>query len=142
MKKTEVKKILIIEARFYEHIADMLYEAAIKELGGYQIERLQVPGAFEIPAAIKFASNSNKYDGFIALGCVIRGKTTHYDYVCNETARCIANLGLDGLAIGFGLITVENEAQALERADFKQKNIGGKAAIACIKMMEIKNIYE
>src|SRR5690349_2793017 len=130
-----MKKILIIEARFYEHLADMLAEGALAEIkaAGLDYDRIPVPGAFEIPAAISMAIAGGKYDGYVALGCVIRGETSHYDYVCGEAARGINKLAMKYNApIGFGIITAENEAQSLVRADKAKKNMGGKAAKACI----------
>ncbi|MES2677574.1 MAG: 6,7-dimethyl-8-ribityllumazine synthase [Pseudomonadota bacterium] len=137
-------KILIVQAPFYQHISAMLLEGAIGEAkkNNLNYEIIDVLGAFEIPAAIAFASKTNKYQGFVALGCVIRGETTHYDYVCIESARGLNELGYkNGLAIGYGIITCENEAQAIARADVSQKNKGGFAVLACLKMMEIKNKF-
>ncbi|MCE3232581.1 MAG: 6,7-dimethyl-8-ribityllumazine synthase [Rickettsiaceae bacterium] len=136
-----MKKILIIEARFYNHLADMLVEGALTEIeaAGYEYERIIVPGAFEIPATISMAIASGRYVGFVGLGCVIRGETTHYDYVCEQSAYGINKLAMKyNVAIGFGIVTAENEAQALARADKTKKNMGGKAALACIRMMQIK----
>ena len=137
-------KILIVESRFYNKISDMLLEGAINEIkkNNCEYEIITVPGAFEVPAVISFASKTNKYDGYVALGCVIRGETTHYDYVCSESARGLNDLAIkDGLAIGYGIITVEDEAQAIARADIKQKDKGGFAAMACLKMVEIKKKF-
>lgn len=137
-------KILIIEAPFYKHISQMLLEGATAELKkhNHEYEIIEVLGAFEIPAAISMAENSKKYDGYVALGCVIRGETTHYDYVCIESARGLNELGFrQNLAIGYGIITCENEAQAIARADIKQKNKGGFASAACIRMIEIKKQF-
>lgn len=136
-----MKPILIIEARFYESLAESLFDGAVAELNkaGLAFERLSVPGAFEIPAALHMAIASGKYSGFITLGCVIRGETTHYDYVCEEAARGINKLAVKYHApVGFGIITAENGKQAEVRADKTQKNMGGKAASACLRMMEIK----
>ena len=118
--------ILIVEARFYEDIADELVKGAMGALekAGVTFDRLAVPGAFEIPAAIRMAIRAmhfhphrRRYDGYVALGCVIRGETTHYDYVCQESARGLQNLALEfTLALGYGILTVENESQAWERA--------------------------
>jgi len=138
-------KILIVESRFYHKISDMLLEGAIDEIqrNNCEYEIITVPGAFEVPAVISLASKINKYDGYVALGCVIRGETTHYDYVCKESARGLNDLAIrNGLAIGYGIITVENEAQAIVRADIKQKNKGGFAAMVCLKMIEIKKKFE
>jgi 6,7-dimethyl-8-ribityllumazine synthase len=140
--------IMIVEAPYYRHIAEEMAKGAIQALdaAGASYERVVVPGAFEIPAAIRFAvaaaaSNRHRgFDGFIALGCVIRGETTHYDYVCNESARGLQDLALrHDLAIGFGILTVENEAQALARARVEKKNKGGEAARACLAMIDLKH---
>jgi 6,7-dimethyl-8-ribityllumazine synthase len=138
--------ILIVEARFYTHIADFLVEGAIAEIKrrGARCSRVSVPGAFEIPAAIRMAVAARHgmrpdFDGFVALGCVIRGETSHYDYVCGESARGLMELSLNpGLAIGYGILTVENEAQALVRAKPDQKNKGGVAASACLDMIALR----
>ncbi len=137
-----MKKILIVEARFYPHISDLLLSGAITALkeSGYNYEIINVMGALEIPATIALAKS--KFDGFVALGCVIRGETSHYDIVANESARGIMQLTLtDKLAIGNGILTVENENQAIVRADPKQKNKGGFAAMASIKMIELKHKF-
>jgi 6,7-dimethyl-8-ribityllumazine synthase len=143
-------RILIVEAPYYRAISDELAAGAIEALekAGAQYDRLEVPGAFEIPAAIAFAAGLNlidetelavAYDGYLALGCVIRGETTHYDYVCGESARGLQDLALhDGLAIGFGILTVENEAQAWARAKRDKKNKGGEAANACLAMIALR----
>ena len=138
-------QILIVEARFYEDIADMLAEGAVKalEAAGAGYERLSVPGALEIPAAIKFATLSRKYDAFVALGCVIRGETAHYDIVCNESARGLTDLALrHDLAIGNGILTCENNEQAIVRADPAQKNKGAGAAEAALAMAAIKSRFQ
>jgi 6,7-dimethyl-8-ribityllumazine synthase len=136
-----MKKILIIQADFYKHISALLLEGAVKKINeaGCLHEIVTVPGAFEIPAVISIAETSKKYDGYVALGCIIRGETTHYDYVCAESARGLNELAMkDRLAIGYGIITVENESQALERADLKKKDKGGFAAFACLEMIKIR----
>jgi 6,7-dimethyl-8-ribityllumazine synthase len=140
--------ILIVEARFYEDIADELVKGAMGALekAGVTFDRLAVPGAFEIPAAIRMAIRAmhvhphrRRYDGYVALGCVIRGETTHYDYVCQESARGLQDLALEfTLALGYGILTVENESQAWERARVDRKNKGGDAARACLAMIEAK----
>ena len=137
-----MKKILIITAGFYKDYEQMLLQGAKSELekSGVAHEILEVPGCFEIPAALSIAVKTNSYDGFIALGCVIRGETTHYDYVCNESARGINHLAMKhGVAVGFGIITAETDEQAFMRADPKQKNLGGRAASACITMIALKD---
>jgi 6,7-dimethyl-8-ribityllumazine synthase len=139
-----MKKILIVQADFYKEISKLLLEGAIKKIinSGYEYEIITVPGAFEIPAVIAFAKDSKQYDGYVALGCVIRGETTHYDYVCEESARGLNKLAIEEkLAIGYGIITVENEKQAIARADLKQKDKGGFAAMACIEMIKIKEKF-
>ena len=133
---------LIVEARFYEDLGDALAEGAISaiEAAGASYERIEVPGALEIPAAISFAAASdNAYDGYVALGCVIRGETSHYDTVCNESARGIMDLTIhDHLAIGNGIITVENGDQAWARAKRSDKDKGGDAARAAMAMAALK----
>ena len=140
--------ILIVEARFYEGITDELVKGAVGvlEQAGVTFDRLAVPGAFEIPAAIRMAIRAmhfhphrRRYDGYVALGCVIRGETTHYDYVCQESARGLQDLALEfTLALGYGILTVENETQAWERARVDRKDKGGAAARACLTMIEAK----
>ena len=139
---TGTPNVLIVEARYYAHISDELLKGAVAalDLVGATHDRVTVPGAFEIPAAIKYAVQAGaNYQGFIALGCVIRGETTHYDYVCEQSSRGLQNLALaHNLAIGFGILTVENEAQALARARVDKKNKGGEAARACLAMILLK----
>ena len=138
------KKFLIIEASFYNDILELLVDGAIQqlELNKFKYERLEVPGALEIPGAIAMAARTGAYVGFIALGCVIRGETTHYDIVSNESARGLMWLSYERhLAIGNGIITVENREQALERASVSKKNKGGAAALAAIKMHSINQRY-
>ena len=137
--------IMIVEARYYPHISDELLKGALAALeeAGATHERFTVPGAFEIPAAIRFAVEAAAaYDGYVALGCVIRGETTHYDYVCEQSARGLQDLALaHSLAIGFGILTVENEAQALARARVDKKNKGGEAARACLAMVALRRRF-
>jgi 6,7-dimethyl-8-ribityllumazine synthase len=134
--------ILIVEAPYYIHIADELRRGAERALAtaGASHERISVPGAFEIPGAIGHVSRaSDRFDGFVALGCVIRGETTHYDYICSESTRGLQDLAVrDGIAIGFGILTVENEAQALVRASPDRKDKGGEAVRACLAMVDLK----
>lgn len=135
-------KVLILEARFHEPITEMMVKGAIAvlEQSGVKYERLSVPGSFEIPGAIKFAMNM--YDGFVALGCVIRGATSHFEYVCAESARGLMALAMEhNMAIGYGILTCETEAQAIERADPKQLDKGGDAAAACLRMIELKSRF-
>ena len=138
-------KVLIVEARFYDDIADELAKGAIGALEavGAEVDRIDVPGALEIPAAIRFAADGNDgYDGFVALGCVIRGETSHYDYVCGECARGLMDLTLDySIAIGFGVLTVENREQAWARASMEQLDKGGTVAKAALRMIEIKQEF-
>lgn len=133
---------LIVEARFYEALADAQAEGAIRALdaAGATHDRVSVPGALEIPAAIALAHGGAKhYDGYVALGCVIRGETTHYDTVCNESARALMDLSIaDNLAIGNGILTVENEDQAWARADHRRKDKGGGAAQAALAMVRLR----
>jgi 6,7-dimethyl-8-ribityllumazine synthase len=137
--------ILVVEAPYYTHIAEHLAQGAVAvlEAAGASFERISVPGAFEIPAAIRFAVEGGApYDGYVALGCVIRGETTHYDYVCGESARGLQDLALaHGLAIGYGILTVETEAQALARARVDGRDKGGEAARACLAMITLKQRF-
>ncbi len=139
-----MKKILIVQASFYKQISELLLAGAVQKITdlGFEFEVVTVPGAFEIPAAIAFVVSDKKYDGYVALGCVIRGETTHYDYVCAESARGLSKLAMKyRLPIGYGILTVENEAQAIVRADPKQKDKGGFAANACVEMMKLKERF-
>lgn len=132
--------ILILEARYYSEISDLLAQGAIAELEkwGASYERVEVAGAFELPGGIRMAIATGKFDGYLALGCVIRGETSHYDFICAEVARGIGELAMRHMApVGFGVLTCENHQQALVRADPAQKNKGREAAIACIKMVEL-----
>lgn len=136
-------KFLIVEARFYDHLNDMLVagaRAAIEQ-AGHEVEVLAVPGALEIPGAISLAEESEKFDGYVAIGVVIRGETYHFEIVAGESARGIMALTMDGVAIGNGILTVENEAQALVRADPAQKDKGGEAAKAAIALLEIRQKF-
>lgn len=143
--------IMIIEARYYDDIGEELLSGATQTLdkAGASYEIVRVPGAFEIPAAIKIAVRSldfyagrRRADGYIALGCVIRGETTHYDYVCGESARKLQDLAITyTLAIGYGILTCENREQALARARISEKNKGGEAAQACLDMIEVKRRF-
>ena len=139
-----MSKILIVQADFYKDISELLLQGAVKKLdeAGCQYEVITVPGAFEIPAVISFARKSKEFDGYIALGCVIRGQTTHYDYVCAESARGLNDLAYKKkLAIGYGILTVENKEQAVERADPNQMDKGGFVANACLEMIKIKERF-
>ena len=134
-------KILIVEARFYEHLNDMLLagvRARIDESGNMH-ETITVPGALEIPGAIAMAAESGRYEAFVAVGVVIRGETYHFEIVAGESARGIMALTMDGIPIGNAILTVENEDQAITRADPNQKNKGGEAANAALVMLALKS---
>ena len=141
-------RILIVEARFYEHISDALLDGAIAALdsAGARFERLAVPGALEIPPAIAFAAHAGKeaahpYDGYVALGCIIRGETYHFEIVAHESARGLMDLGLrQNLCIGNGILTVENEEQALVRAARDRLDKGGDAARACLTLVNLREM--
>ena len=132
--------ILIAEARFYAHLNDMLLagaRAAI-EAAGHSHDTITVPGALELPGALSLAVESGRYDAFVALGVVIRGETWHFEIVAGESARGLMALTMDGIAVGNGILTVENEAQAIVRADPAQLDKGGDAAKATLALMELK----
>ncbi len=134
--------IMIVEARFYEDIADELVRGALRVLdeAGASHERFPVPGAFEVPAAIAMAhaENPSRFDGYLALGCVIRGETSHYDYVCGESARGLQDLAIKhGLAIGYGILTVNDRNQAWERASPDKRDKGGVVTSACLDMIAL-----
>ncbi|MEX1252001.1 MAG: 6,7-dimethyl-8-ribityllumazine synthase [Hyphomonas sp.] len=134
-------RVLIAISRYYKHISDELEAGALEvlEAAGAKITVMEVPGAFEIPGLIAMAADSGRFDGAVALGCVIRGETSHYDYVCGESARGLMDLIVQRRqAVGYGILTVENEAQALVRADRKQKNKGKDAAEACLAMIRFR----
>lgn len=135
--------VLIVEARFYAHINDMLLDGVRSAIegAGHSHETITVPGALEIPAAVALASESGRYDAYVAVGVVIRGETYHFEVVSNESARALMALSLDGFAIGNGILTVENEAQALVRADKTLKNKGGEAAQAALAMLALKERF-
>lgn len=132
-------RFLIVEARFYAHLNDMLIAGskASLEAAGHEVEVLTVPGALEVPGAIAMAAESGEYDGFVAIGVVIRGETYHFEIVAGESARAIMALTMDGIAIGNGIVTVENEEQALVRADPSQKDKGGEAAKAALALYDL-----
>ena len=137
---TETSRILIVAGDFYTDIADALIDGATIALETCDIDVMRVPGAFEIPGVIAMAARSDApYDGYIGLGCVIRGETSHYDYVCSESARGLMELSLEGHAIGNGILTVENREQALVRAI--KKNKGRDAAQACLVMIAAKKRF-
>jgi len=135
--------ILLAEARFYPHLNDMLLtgaRAAIEAVG-HKHETLTVPGALELPGAIALAARSGRFCAFVALGVVIRGETYHFELVSDESARALMDLTLQGFAIGNGILTVENEAQAIARADPKQGDKGGHAARAALALYELREKY-
>ena len=132
-------KLLIVEARFYDHLNDLLIAGARGALdaAGHKHETITVPGALEIPGAIALAAESGRYDAFVAIGVVIRGETYHFEIVAGESARGIMALTMDGIAVGNGILTVEDEAQALVRADPAQKDKGGEAAKAALALLDL-----
>lgn len=141
--------IMVIEARFYADLADEMLKGAVAALDavGASYERFSVPGAFEIPAAVQsavrsmeFSPERRRFDGYVTLGCVIRGETTHYDYVCGESARALMDLSTRySLALGYGILTCEDRDQAWARAGIDQGNKGAAAANACLDMIGVKN---
>ena len=142
------RHVLMIVAPFYSHITDQLVRgaSAVLEENDTTFDLIEVPGAMEIPPVVHIADEEHRadphsvksYDGYVALGCVIRGETSHYDYVAGECCRALMDLSLRGLAIGNGVLTVENEAQALVRCDPSKKNKGGDAAQACLAVMKAR----
>lgn len=151
---SDAPHIMIVESPYYKEIADRMIESVLIELNSVDAtyERFEVPGSFELPGAIRIAiesynypSDRRRFDGYIALGCVIRGQTSHYDYVCEESARGLNDLVLKyGIALGYGVLTTENRDQALARASRDQHDRGGAAARACLAMIELKrqfNLY-
>ena len=135
--------VLLAEARFYPHLNDMLLEGARKaiEAAGHKHETLTVPGALELPGAIALAARSGRFCAFVALGVVIRGETYHFEVVSNESARGIMELTVQGYAIGNGILTVENEEQAIQRADPKRGDKGGDAARAAVALYDLRDNY-
>lgn len=137
-------KILLVVSPYYRGVADMMQRGAeaMAAQAEATLDRIFVPGAFEIPAAIAHAAKANQYDGFAALGCVVRGETSHYDYVCGESARALMDLStIDGLPIGYGILTVENLEQAEVRADPARGDKGGEAVKAALSMVAIKRRF-
>jgi 6,7-dimethyl-8-ribityllumazine synthase len=132
-------KLLIVVAPYYRDIADQLITGAraIAAQAGAEVDLVEVPGALEIPTAIAMAERMAKFDGYVALGCIIRGETTHYDTVCNDSSRALSLLGLQGAAIGNGILTVENRPQAEVRADPAGQNKGGGAAAAALHLIAL-----
>ncbi len=138
-----MSRFLIVEARFYDGLNDMLVSGAraALESAGHSADVITVPGALEIPAAISLAVEADQYDGFVAIGVVIRGETYHFEIVSGESARGIMALTMDGIAIGNGILTVENEAQAIVRADPGQKDKGGEAAKAAMALLDLQSRF-
>lgn len=151
MAGDDVPHVMIVEARYHDDIADEMVRGAVAEIekAGGTWHRVPVPGAFEIPAAIQFAVRSmdffagrRRYDGYVALGCVIRGETTQYEHLCGECLRGLQDLALrHTLALGVAVLTAENREQAWTRAAVNQKNKGGAAARACLDMLELKRQF-
>ena len=135
--------ILIVEARFYAHLNDMLLDGArtVLDAAGHSHETVTVPGALELPGAIALAAESGKYDAFVALGVVIRGETYHFEIVAGESARGLMALTMDGIAVGNGILTTEDEAQAIARADPRQANKGAGAAEAALALLALKQRF-
>ncbi|MBK8908951.1 MAG: 6,7-dimethyl-8-ribityllumazine synthase [Rhodospirillales bacterium] len=142
--------LLIVEARFYDNIADDLVRGAVAvlERADMTIDRCAVPGVFEVPAAVRFAhrametGNAPRFAGIVALGCVIRGETDHYDHICRETSRALMDLAVaHEMPFGFGILTCETMEQARVRADPGRKNKGADAALACLRMIELKRTF-
>jgi 6,7-dimethyl-8-ribityllumazine synthase len=135
--------ILIVEARFYDHLNDLLLDGARTaiEAAGHTHDTVTVPGALEVPGAIAIADAAERYDAFVALGVIIRGETYHFEVVANESARGLMNLSLEGVPVGNGILTVEDEAQALTRAKRDEKDKGGEAAKAALAMMGLRERF-
>ena len=144
VERADGARILIVAARYYKAVVDALVTGATRAVAeaGATSEVIDIPGAFEAPAAIALAARAGRYDGYIALGCVIRGETSHYDYVCGESARGLMDLAVrDHLPIGYGILTVENQAQAIARADPATRDKGGEAARACLAVLALKKKF-
>ena len=136
-------RFLIVEARFYAHLNDMLIAGArgALEAAGHEVDVITVPGALEVPGAIALAAESDRYDGFVGLGVVIRGETYHFEIVAGESARGLMALTMDGIAVGNGILTTENEAQAIYRADPAQANKGAGAAEAAMALLGLQGRF-
>jgi 6,7-dimethyl-8-ribityllumazine synthase len=137
-------RLLLVVAPYYRGVADQLQKGAeaVARDSGAVLDRVFVPGAFEIPPAIAHAARTSAYEGFVALGCVVRGETSHYDYVCGESARALMDLSTrDGLAVGYGILTVNTLAQAEERADPARGDKGGEATRACLALIALKRRF-
>jgi len=140
VERADGARILIVAARYYKAVVDALVAGATRAVAdaGGTSEVIDIPGAFEAPAAIALAARTGRFDGYIALGCVIRGETSHYDYVCGESARGLMDLAVQNhLPIGYGILTVETEAQAIARADPDTRDKGGEAARACLAVLAL-----
>ncbi len=139
----EPTKLLIVIAPYYKDIADQLVKGAqnAATAAGATFETVEVPGALEVPTAIRLATNNGDFDGFVALGCVIRGETTHYDTVCNDSSRALQLMGLSGICIGNGILTVENHQQAAVRAEAAGQNKGGGAADAAMHLIALSRKF-
>ncbi|QIR84441.1 6,7-dimethyl-8-ribityllumazine synthase [Paracoccus sp. AK26] len=137
-------RLLIVVAPYYRQVADGLVAGAraVAESAGAEVDLVEVPGALEIPTAIALAAAGDLYDGYVALGCVVRGETTHYDTVCNDSSRGLTLLGLQGQCIGNGILTVENLPQAEVRADPQGQNKGGGAAAAALHLIALKRRWQ
>ncbi len=137
-------RVLVIAAPYYKDIVDGLMAGAMAVFeadGRVEVERIDVPGVFEIPAALNWMAQKREHGGFLTLGCVIRGETSHYDHICQSASDALMNLSVAGAALGFGVLTVENMDQAKARADVNQKDKGGEAARACLRMMELQGAF-
>ena len=136
-------KLLIVVAPYYRDIADSLIAGArgVAAACGATVDLVEVPGALEVPTAIAMAERMAKFDGYVALGCIIRGETTHYDTVCNDSSRALSLLGLQGACIGNGILTVENRTQAEVRADVAGQNKGGGAAAAALHLIALSRTW-
>ena len=136
-------RVLIVVAPYYLEIAQQLVQGAKAacEAARAMYDVVEVPGALEVPQAIALAVKSGDYDGYVALGCVIRGETTHYDTVCNDSSRMLAHLGLGGHCVGNGILTVENVDQAVVRAEAAGQNKGGGAAEAALHLIALKRRF-
>lgn len=136
---TRPVKLLIVVAPYYQDITDAMVTGARATAAacGAEVELIEVPGALEVPSAIAMAEAQAEYDGYVALGCVIRGETTHYDTVCNDSSHGLMLLGLQGACVGNGILTVENHAQAAVRADPAGQDKGGQAAAAALHLIAL-----
>jgi 6,7-dimethyl-8-ribityllumazine synthase len=135
--------VLIVEACYYDEIASHLADSviAVLDAAGFDHERVTVPGVFEVPAAVMIGMLSGRYIGAVALGCVIRGETDHYDHICRESSRALMELSMEGVALGYGILTCETYEQALVRADVAGKNKGAEVAAAVLRMIELKDQF-